>query len=150
LIEPWTKHCISCDRCIIEWDHHCFWLNTCINSQNKKYFILFLINSILSLLLNITTSIFIFIEVFNFPQIYNIFLMKDDIENEKKLDYISIVIIVIDFFFILFYIIILTSFILPFVCDYIFNTDNKNNNSKKINKDMSITVKLIPSQTNSV
>jgi len=150
LIGPGTKHCISCDRCIIEWDHHCFWLNTCINSQNKKYFIFFLINSILSLLLNITTSIFIFIEVLNFPQIYNIFLMKDDIENEKKLDYISIVIIATDFFFILFYIIILTSFILPFVCDCIFNSDNKNNNSKKINKDMSITVKLIPSQTNSV
>ena len=103
LIGPGTKHCISCDRCIIQWDHHCFWLNTCINSQNKKYFIIFLINSILSLLINITTGIFIFIEILNFPQIYNIILMKDDIENEKRLDYISIIIIVIDCFFILFF-----------------------------------------------
>ena len=150
LIEPDTKHCISCDRCIIQWDHHCFWLNTCINSQNKKYFIIFLINSILSLLINITTGIFIFIEILNFPQIYNIILMKDDIENEKRLDYISIIIIVIDCFFILFFFIMITSFILPFVCDCLFDNDNKNNNSKKITKDMSIGVRLISSQNNSV
>jgi len=150
LIGPGTKHCISCDRCIIQWDHHCFWLNTCINSQNKKYFIIFLIISILSLLINITTGIFILIEILNFPQIYNIFLMKDEIENEKRLDYISIVIIVIDCFFILFYFIMITSFILPFICDCIFDNDNKNNNSKKITKDMSISVKLISSHTSSV
>ena len=149
LIEPGTKHCISCDRCIIQWDHHCFWLNTCINSQNKKYFIIFLINSFLSLLINIATSIFIFIEVLNFPQIYNIFLMKDVIENEKKLDNISIIIIIIDCFFILFYFIIITSFILPFVFDCTFDKENynKNNNSKKITKDISISVKLISSSS---
>ena len=150
LIGPGTKHCISCDRCIIQWDHHCFWLNTCINSQNKKYFIIFLINSILSLLINITTGIFIFIEILNFPQIYNIILMKDDIENEKRLDYISIIIIIIDCFFILFFFIMITSFILPFVCDCLFDNDNKNNNSKKITKDISISVKLISSQTSLV
>ena len=150
LMGPGTKHCISCDRCIIEWDHHCFWLNTCINSQNKKYFIIFILNTIFSLLTNITTNVFIIIEVLNFPQIYNIFLMKDDIENEKKLDYISIAIIIINSFFILFFFILLTSFILPFVCDCIFDSDNKNNNSKKITKDISISAKLISSHTNSV
>ena len=44
----------------------------------------------------------------------------------------------------------ITSFILPFVCDCLFDNDNKNNNSKKITKDISISVKLISSQTSLV
>ena len=32
------QHCLICDRCVENWDHHCYWLNTCINDKNYKKF----------------------------------------------------------------------------------------------------------------
>ena len=148
LIGPNTKHCISCDKCITNWDHHCFWLNTCINSQNSKYFKIFLINTILSLILNMTTCIFIFIEIYNFPKIYYIFIMKDEIKNENDFDYISIIAMIIDCLFFLFYLIILISFIIPFIFNGICDNDENSNTPKKITKEISIGEKLINSSSN--
>ncbi|CAI2374379.1 unnamed protein product [Moneuplotes crassus] len=37
------KHCRDCNKCIKDFDHHCWWLNTCIGSSNYKYFILYLV-----------------------------------------------------------------------------------------------------------
>ena len=34
-------HCIVCNVCVEQWDHHCFWLNTCINDNNKRSFYVF-------------------------------------------------------------------------------------------------------------
>lgn len=34
-----SKHCFKCRRCIIEYDHHCIWLNICIGSRNYDLFI---------------------------------------------------------------------------------------------------------------
>ena len=52
-------HCIICNKCIDNWDHHCFWLNICINKGNYnlfRFFTLFLFCDIL-----INTYIYIFI-----------------------------------------------------------------------------------------
>ena len=44
LIKPdRCHHCKLCDKCILRMDHHCPWLNRCIGYSNQKYFILFLI-----------------------------------------------------------------------------------------------------------
>ena len=49
------KHCIICNKCIDNWDHHCYWLNICINKDNYNLFLFFSI----FLFLEITFDIFI-------------------------------------------------------------------------------------------
>ena len=31
-------HCKACSRCVLEYDHHCVWLNNCIGYNNYRYF----------------------------------------------------------------------------------------------------------------
>jgi len=33
-MEDTTVHCVACNRCVLEFDHHCSWLNICICRQN--------------------------------------------------------------------------------------------------------------------
>ena len=53
------KHCIICNKCIDNWDHHCFWLNICINKDNYNLFRFFTIFLFLEISMN--TFIYIFI-----------------------------------------------------------------------------------------
>lgn len=55
------KHCNICNFCIINYDHHCFWINKCIGNNNKTLFVLYLIFLLIYLSLYVTMSIMSYI-----------------------------------------------------------------------------------------
>ncbi|CAD8092461.1 unnamed protein product [Paramecium sonneborni] len=37
---PRSKHCDICKRCLLVYDHHCPWINNCVDALNHLFFIL--------------------------------------------------------------------------------------------------------------
>ena len=53
-----TKHCIVCDSCVEDFDHHCYWINKCINSKIIPEFLIFLLITLLCLIINLIAFYF--------------------------------------------------------------------------------------------
>ncbi|KAI5173302.1 palmitoyltransferase ZDHHC9/14/18 [Pancytospora epiphaga] len=47
-----TAHCSDCNFCLLEKDHHCFWVANCIGRNNYKQFLVFLFWSVVIFLLS--------------------------------------------------------------------------------------------------
>ena len=120
-----TKHCLICDVCIDEFDHHCFFLNGCFDKKNKIIFKPFVIVMFSSIAFNIVLSIKFFIDLIKEPKIYYglIFNQCDFDKNDYK--YIDYIIYLIDgiYCFICIYTILIC--VVPFTINLI---------KKKLNK----------------
>lgn len=51
-----TIHCLICQKCIDEFDHHCFWVGNCIGKDNYTLFFIFLIFIIFNTLFNFSIT----------------------------------------------------------------------------------------------
>ena len=59
-----TKHCLICEKCVDEFDHHCFWVGNCIGKNNFSLFFVFLIYIIFNTAFNfLITTIYVFTEM---------------------------------------------------------------------------------------
>ena len=85
------KHCMICDICVEDFDHHCFWIDKCINKNIYKEFIFFLVVLLFNLIINFCLF---------FIQIKN--LLKRDVNIVKNNIYY------LKLFFLVFYLLLFT------------------------------------------
>ena len=56
-----ARHCAVCDKCVVGFDHHCRWLNTCIGAKNYRYFVAFVTIVFSAVTFQGVVSLFVFI-----------------------------------------------------------------------------------------
>ena len=142
-----TQHCIACDICIDSFDHHCFFLNSCIDNSNKIYFKLFLVEILITVGLNLLTSLVFFIDFLKYPKIYYGIIYNNATFNKNRLYEFGIYILDIIYFLLALFFILAT--IIPFMFDLFSRKKicckEKNTNNTIANKSNS---PLLPINTN--
>ena len=140
-----TKHCLICDRCIEKWDHHCFWLNTCINNKNYCKFKIFIFDAIFFLIANLFYFIMCVYFLFSFKDLFMEKIFK--LNNGSFWNEILFIILIS----ITFYLILIISYSLIFVVipivKYLFkNRSKKIRKNKKIKEDSKIISNIIDNE----
>ena len=45
-----SKHCDVCNKCVKVYDHHCPWINNCVGANNYRFYCVFIVSTIITLL----------------------------------------------------------------------------------------------------
>ena len=89
---PRTRHCHDCDKCVLQFDHHCVWLGTCIGKKNHCRFWWYIFEeSILS-----TWTVALYIESLHL-----------DIEKVWWKDFIGVILLAVLIFILMFLLLLL-------------------------------------------
>ncbi|KAG2317416.1 hypothetical protein Bca52824_020538 [Brassica carinata] len=59
-----SKHCRSCDKCVVGIDHHCKWLNNCVGRKNYMTFVSLMTACLLWLIIEAAVGIAVIVRVF--------------------------------------------------------------------------------------
>lgn len=59
-----AHHCRICRCCVLKMDHHCVWVNNCVNFHNYKYFVLFVGYALIMCVYIASTSLRDFLQYF--------------------------------------------------------------------------------------
>jgi len=65
-----SKHCKACNKCIVDFDHHCKWLNVCVGANNYVYFYTFLTDTLLMSLVVLAFCIYAAKDTYDRPDVY--------------------------------------------------------------------------------
>nr|VDC76915.1 unnamed protein product [Brassica rapa] len=60
-----SKHCKSCDKCVVGFDHHCKWLNNCVGRKNYMSFVSLVTASLLWLIIEAAVGVAVIVRVFS-------------------------------------------------------------------------------------
>ena len=107
-----SKHCIICDKCYEDFDHHCYWINKCVAEKNYNLFLFFLFETFIYLSIILSISILGLIQYLknenktDFKLIFKFFnteLLKNDILISNHIFHLILIIlqIFIDLFFLI-------------------------------------------------
>ena len=66
-----SKHCLICQQCVDEFDHHCFWVGNCIGKKNYTLFFIFLIYILLNTLFIMGINIYYLVNEISVEEIKN-------------------------------------------------------------------------------
>ena len=113
--EDTTCHCVACDRCVKNYDHHCLWLNTCICKDNMCAFTIFVSLIIMAMFLNLLDGIIYMIYICDKEQFSKVIEYFFGITNFSNIIVRIILIIVLGLYTFIMMILFLTS-VIPFFC----------------------------------